>query len=137
MRGTLRRCAYSDVSLNRRYCSVVLHLRQAKLSFPSVHLLVGVFPDPPSSLGPPLVERAELLRHVRWVDAVLPSAPPTPTPAWLAEHSIDVVALPEGASVDPAFDPARFAAYERLRELGPFPCAVPAIRSAADGSGHR
>jgi choline-phosphate cytidylyltransferase len=120
------------VLLNRRYCSVVLHLRQAKLAFPSVHLLVGVFPDPPSSPGPPLVERAELLRHVRWVDAVLPSAPPTPTPAWLAEHSIDVVALPEGASVDPAFDPARFAAYERLRELGPFPCAVPAMRAAAD-----
>jgi choline-phosphate cytidylyltransferase len=103
-----------------------LHLRQAKLAFPSVHLIVGVFSDPVSESGsstssmsaPPLTERSEILRHMRWVDAVLPGVPSIPTSAWLDTQGIDLVALEEGASVDPTFEPARLAAYESLRTAG-------------------
>ena len=57
-----------------------MQLRQAKLSFPSVHLLVGVFSDDQCEQhNAPLQlaheDRCEVLRHCRWVDEVVPEAP--------------------------------------------------------------
>jgi choline-phosphate cytidylyltransferase len=106
------------LSICRRHA---LHLRQAKLSFPSVRLVVGVFDDSSESVAsyaPPLVERAELLRHCRWVDEVLSGAPDTIDTKFLAAHQIDYVAVEEGASLDPTFGKDRLRAYERLKELG-------------------
>ncbi|TFL05022.1 hypothetical protein BDV98DRAFT_490534, partial [Pterulicium gracile] len=90
------------------------HLRQAKLSFPYTRLIVGVFSDAlclehgislPASSSSSQVDtlptRLETLRHTRWVDEILPSAPWSPTPQFMKEHRIDYVAVQEGASVEP------------------------------------
>ena len=98
-------------------------LRQAKLSFPSVHLLVGPFTDiqlqahEMSSLIPH-VERCELLRHVRWVDEVVFDAPVVLSEDFLARHKIDYVAVEEGTSVDPAISKARLAGYDLVKSIG-------------------
>ncbi|KAL0953682.1 hypothetical protein HGRIS_004879 [Hohenbuehelia grisea] len=101
-----------------------LLLRQAKLAFPAVHLVVGVFPDA-SYIGSPStqpftrshIERCELVRHCRWVDSVLPDAPIPLTPDYLRVHSIDYVALEEGASVDPTFVRERLRGMDELKRL--------------------
>jgi len=74
-----------------------LQLRQAKLSFPNVYLLVGVNSDE-------LVqqhkfkcvmkhsERCEAIRHCRWVDEVVPDAPWVLDTAFLEKYNIDYVA---------------------------------------------
>ncbi|KAE9399975.1 hypothetical protein BT96DRAFT_993431 [Gymnopus androsaceus JB14] len=89
-----------------------LQLRQAKLSFPSVHLIIGVFSDQlceaygtPTAI--PHLERCELVRHCRWVDQVLPDAP-----------NIDYVVLDEGATVDPACDKVRLKGYDAMKRIG-------------------
>lgn len=102
--------------------SHALQLRQAKLSFPSVRLLVGVLPDECNADSPtptcPHIERCELLRHCRWVDEVIPDAPPVLDEQFLLRHRIDFVAVEEGISLDPACDKVRVKGYEYLRELG-------------------
>ncbi|KAG6334186.1 hypothetical protein ID866_4901 [Astraeus odoratus] len=100
----------------------LLQLRQAKLSFASVHLLVGVFPDATcharSKHPHPHVERCEALRHVRWVDEVVPDAPWVLDDAFVLARRIDYVALEEGSSVDPEFDKERLRGYDALKRLG-------------------
>ncbi|KAF7356656.1 Nucleotidylyl transferase [Mycena venus] len=103
----------------------VLHLRQAKLSFPSVWLVVGVFSNdmcdrfgtPPAL---PEVERIEIVRHLRWVDEVLPigAAPWTLDTQFLVQHKIDYVAIEEGATVDPSFDKLRLKGYDEMKKNG-------------------
>jgi len=101
-----------------------LQLRQAKLAFPSVYLLVGVFPDEScrqhGHARPrfPHVERCELLRHCRWVDEIVPDAVWTLTDAFLLAKRIDYVALEEGSSVNPEFDRTRLTGYDHLKKLG-------------------
>ncbi|KDQ61706.1 hypothetical protein JAAARDRAFT_31167 [Jaapia argillacea MUCL 33604] len=100
-----------------------LQFRQAKLAFPMVHLMVGVFADDlcqlyssPTTL--PQLERCEVVRHCRWVDEVVEDAPWVITEHFLQQRGIDVVALDEGTSVDPACDRVRLRGYDHLKSLG-------------------
>ncbi|KZT10093.1 uncharacterized protein LAESUDRAFT_722245 [Laetiporus sulphureus 93-53] len=99
-----------------------LQLRQAKLSFPVVHLMVGVFSDAicESHRTPiiwPLVERCEMLRHCRWVDEVLADAPWTIDEQFLRAKKIDYVAIDEGSSVNPACDKERLSGYDWVKSI--------------------
>lgn len=72
-------------------------LRQAKCLFPNVYLLVGVTDDDITiELKGNLVmnerERAESLRHCRYVDEVVTSAPWELTTEFLSKHKVDFVA---------------------------------------------
>lgn len=101
----------------------MLQLRQAKLAFPSVYLMVGVFPDESCQQHGtrprfPHVERCELLRHCRWVDEIVPDAVWTLTDAFLVAKRIDYVTLEEGSSVNPEFDKTRLKGYDHLKKLG-------------------
>jgi cytidyltransferase-like protein len=117
-RRTVR--VYVDGAFERFHAGHALQLRQAKLSFPSVRLVVGVFGDTlhAGRGGPGATERAELVRHCRWVDEVLPDAPERLDAEFLLAHRIDVVAVEEGISLDPACSEARYQAYEALKGLG-------------------
>lgn len=80
-----------------------LQLRQAKLSFPQTHLIVGVFSDAERgqhNLFPlrPHVERCEIVRHCRWVDEVVPDAPWALDEEHLKRFRIDYVAVEEGST---------------------------------------
>ncbi|KDQ16949.1 hypothetical protein BOTBODRAFT_53604 [Botryobasidium botryosum FD-172 SS1] len=89
---------YSDGVYDMFHYGHALQLRQAKLSFPSVHLVVGVCRDdvverhkatrPVMSM----TERCEALRHCRWVDEVIPDAPWILTDEFVREWEIDYVA---------------------------------------------
>lgn len=80
--------------------SHALQLRQAKLSFPKVYLLVGINSDDlcGSHKNMPAMthaERCESVRHCRWVDEILPDAPWVVDQAWLDKHKIDYIAHDE------------------------------------------
>ncbi|EIW58731.1 uncharacterized protein TRAVEDRAFT_168464 [Trametes versicolor FP-101664 SS1] len=100
----------------------VLQLRQAKLSFPSVQLVVGVFADDiceehgvPSEV--PHADRCEVLRHCRWVDEVVPDAPWTLHERFLRARHVDYVAIDEGTSIDPDVDRERLKGYDLVKSL--------------------
>jgi cytidyltransferase-like protein len=98
-------------------------LRQAKLSFPSVHLIVGVLSDEhcrAHNTTPHFshLERCELMRHCRWVDEVLPDAPWTVNDRFIIDKRIDYLALEEGSSVNPEFDMERLKGYDVAKRLG-------------------
>jgi len=100
-----------------------LQLRQAKLSFPQTHLIVGVFPDGERgqhNLLPlrPHVERCEIVRHCRWVDEVVSDAPWALDEEYLKRHRIDYVAVEEGSTVDPTWDKIRLKGYDVLKGAG-------------------
>ncbi|KAF8927919.1 hypothetical protein BGZ47_001887 [Haplosporangium gracile] len=72
-------------------------LEQAKKAFPDVYLLVGVCDDQMthSRKGKTVMtdkERYESLRHCKWVDEVVESAPWVVDQAFLDKHKIDYVA---------------------------------------------
>ena len=100
-----------------------MQLRQAKLAFPSVHLVVGVFSDaqlvqygyPPTL---PELERLEMVRHCRWVDEVITDVPWEVSEAFLSQRRIDYIAIDEGTSVDPNCDKARVKGYDEIKRLG-------------------
>ena len=81
-------------------------LEQAKKAFPEVHLIVGVTGDEETldRKGMTVLsgtERAETIRHCKWVDEVIPSCPWIVTPEFIDEYQIDYVAhddLPYGAA---------------------------------------
>lgn len=80
-------------------------MEQAKNAFPDVYLMVGVTGDTETHKRKGLTvltgsERAETLRHCKWVDEVIPNCPWIVTPEFLEKHKIDYVAhddLPYGA----------------------------------------
>ncbi|PYH95834.1 cholinephosphate cytidylyltransferase [Aspergillus ellipticus CBS 707.79] len=80
-------------------------LEQAKRAFPEVYLIVGVTGDEETHKRKGLTvlsgaERAESLRHCKWVDEVIPDCPWIVTPGFIDDHQIDYVAhddLPYGA----------------------------------------
>jgi choline-phosphate cytidylyltransferase len=88
--------------------SHALQLRQAKLSFPRVHLLVGVCSDTLCKANKSLpvlthFERCENVRHCKWVDEVVPEAPWVLDQAFLDKWRIDYVAhdeIPYGKGPD-------------------------------------
>jgi choline-phosphate cytidylyltransferase len=81
-------------------------LQQAKTAFPDVWLIVGVTGDTETHIRKGLTvmsakERAESLRHCRWVDEVIEDCPWVITIEFLEKHKIDYVAhddIPYGAS---------------------------------------
>lgn len=100
-----------------------MQLRQAKLSFPAVHLIAGVFSDETLQQNNikatwSEVDRAELVRHCRWVDEVVVDAPYVVTHQFLKSKRIDFVAIDEGTSCDPACDKTRVDAYDLLKKEG-------------------
>ncbi|KAF5383607.1 hypothetical protein D9615_003498 [Tricholomella constricta] len=99
-----------------------LQLRQAKLSFPSVYLIVGVYPDEQLQRHEyltsfPHVERCEVVRHCRWVDEVISDAPWVLDSQFINDNRIDYVAIDEGTSVDPGCDKARLKGYDAMKSL--------------------
>lgn len=77
-----------------------LQLRQAKLSFPKVHLLVGVCSDQlcaehKSRPAMTHAERIEAVRHCRWADEVIPDAPWVVDRAFVDKWGIDYLAHDE------------------------------------------
>ncbi|EJD04683.1 uncharacterized protein FOMMEDRAFT_104848 [Fomitiporia mediterranea MF3/22] len=122
---------YVDGVFDSVHVGTVHQLRQAKLAFPSVHLLVGPFTDVQiraheMSTILPHVERCELIRHIRWVDEVLVDAPVVLSEDFLTRHRIDYVAVEEGSSVDPAISKARLAGYDLVKSIGK---AIPTRRT--------
>jgi len=96
-------------------------LEQAKKAFPNTHLTVGVTGDAETHRRKGLTvlsgaERAETVRHCRWVDEVIEDCPWIVTPAFLVQHNIDYVAhddIPYGA--DEGDD-----IYKVIKEQGKF-----------------
>ena len=93
-------------------------LEQAKKAFPDVYLIVGVTGDEETHKRKGLTvlsgkERAETVRHCRWVDEVIENCPWIVTPEFLEEHQIDYVAhddLPYGADEgDDIYSPIKAA----------------------------
>jgi choline-phosphate cytidylyltransferase len=72
-------------------------LEQAKKCFPNTYLLVGIPSDIETHKRKGITvltdkERAESLRHCKWVDEVIEDAPWIVTESFLKEHNIDFVA---------------------------------------------
>jgi len=96
-------------------------LEQAKKAFPDVYLMVGVTGDEETHKRKGLTvlsgkERAETVRHCKWVDEVVENCPWIVTPEFLQERKIDYVAhddIPYGA--DEGDD-----IYRPIKEAGKF-----------------
>ncbi|BGP43221.1 choline-phosphate cytidylyltransferase [Rhodotorula kratochvilovae] len=112
---------YADGVYDLLHYGHMLQLRQCKLMFPSVHLLVGVCS---SSLvrahksNPVLSsrERYESMRHVRWVDEVVEDAPWTIDQAFIDKHQIDYVAHDE----EPYVSAGSEDVYAFVKSIGAF-----------------
>ncbi|ROT41204.1 hypothetical protein SODALDRAFT_114257 [Sodiomyces alkalinus F11] len=112
---------YADGVFDLFHLGHMRQLEQAKKTFPNTYLLVGVTGDSETHKRKGLTvlsgsERAETLRHCKWVDEVIPDCPWIVTPEFLEEHQIDYVAhddLPYGA--DEGDD-----IYRPIKEQGKF-----------------
>ncbi|KZO91777.1 hypothetical protein CALVIDRAFT_488624 [Calocera viscosa TUFC12733] len=112
---------YADGVYDIFHFGHALQLRQAKLSFPSVYLLVGVCSDTlvnqhksPACMNH--AERCESVRHCKWVDEVVPEAPWVIDDAFLEKYKIDYVAHDEEPYKSLTLDDV----YAHVKELGKF-----------------
>ncbi|KAF9071366.1 hypothetical protein BDP27DRAFT_1401517 [Rhodocollybia butyracea] len=113
-RDNRTRRIYVDGAYDGFNAGHALQLRQAKLAFPSVHLVCGVFSDDlcetygtPTTV--PHLERCEVLRHCRWVDEVLPDAPWQINEEFLQSRHIDYIVVDEGI---------RLKGYDAMKRIG-------------------
>ena len=97
---------YADGVFDMFHLGHMRVLQQAKTAFPDTYLIVGVTGDAETHKRKGLTvmsakERAESLRHCRWVDEVIEDCPWIINMDFLERHQIDFVAhddLPYGAS---------------------------------------
>lgn len=96
---------YADGVFDLFHIGHMRQLQQAKTAFPEVILVVGVTGDTETHRRKGLTvlsarERAESVRHCKWVDEVIEDCPWIVTAEFLEKHQIDYVAhddLPYGA----------------------------------------
>jgi choline-phosphate cytidylyltransferase len=96
---------YADGVFDLFHIGHMRALQQAKMAFDDVHLVVGVTGNKETHKRKGLTvlsarERAESVRHCRWVDEVIEDCPWIVTAEFLEKHKIDYVAhddLPYGA----------------------------------------
>ncbi|KZS89399.1 hypothetical protein SISNIDRAFT_489355 [Sistotremastrum niveocremeum HHB9708] len=106
---------YADGVYDIFHFGHALQLRQAKLSFPSVHLLAGVCSD---ELVREHKSKCESVRHCRWVDEIVQEAPWIIDQDFIDKYEIDYVAHDEEpyASATTGHDDA----YGFVKSLGKF-----------------
>ncbi|KAF6817089.1 cholinephosphate cytidylyltransferase, partial [Colletotrichum musicola] len=112
---------YADGVFDLFHLGHMRQLEQAKKAFPDVYLIVGVAGDVDTHTRKGLTvlsgrERAETVRHCKWVDEVIEDCPWIVTPDFLELHKIDYVAhddIPYGA--DEGDD-----IYRPIKEAGKF-----------------
>ncbi|KAM3464568.1 hypothetical protein NHJ6243_002382 [Beauveria neobassiana] len=112
---------YADGVFDLFHLGHMRQLEQAKNAFPNTTLVVGVTGDEETHNRKGLTvmsakERAESLRHCKWVDEVIEDCPWIVTPQFLEDHRLDYVAhddLPYGA--DEGDD-----IYQPIKEAGKF-----------------
>ncbi|KAJ2915095.1 hypothetical protein MD484_g5306, partial [Candolleomyces efflorescens] len=112
---------YADGVYDLFHFGHALQLRQAKLSFPDVHLLVGVNSDEQVHQHKARTvmyhpERLEGVRHCRWVDEVVEDAPWVIDAAFIEKHQIDYVAHDEEAYQSAGYEDV----YGFAKSLGKF-----------------
>ncbi|KKY27354.1 putative cholinephosphate cytidylyltransferase [Diplodia seriata] len=96
---------YADGVFDLFHLGHMRQLQQAKMAFPNTYLLVGVTGDKETHKRKGLTvmsarERADSVRHCKWVDEVVEDCPWVVSPEFLAQHKIDYVAhddIPYGA----------------------------------------
>lgn len=112
---------YADGVYDLFHFGHALQLRQAKQSFPSVYLLVGVNSDElvAENKGQSVMthaERLEAVRHCRWVDEVVAEAPWILTEEFIKKYEIDYVAHDEEAYASAGHDDV----YSYVKSQGKF-----------------
>lgn len=116
----------------------MLQLRQCKLAFPSVHLMVGVCSDElvrRYKASPVLTsaERYESVRHCKWVDEVVEDAPWCVDAEFFARHRIDYVAHDEEPYAMVGSDDDVYSYAKSIGE-STCPCASSLTRAQAPSS---